>query len=227
METSTNRLARLRRKAFEYKQRHPEHVHYHSWRAWLVRRVKVKHTWRSSENPNILYCDSLDSLGWRNAGDSHDIVRSINHTGWYADNFQGMKIIGCVMQLPSRKGAEQYVPATYHTDFDTVTVYLNEVTPDKDSAARWADQNAEREAENSRENDAKDHAEQRIAEARAEIHVINGQVLPALKELKGARLTPALCSMVRAGITDLLGDRAEQFRTIKKLEDDFWQAVPQ
>lgn len=227
METSTNRLARLRRKAFEFKQSNPNYTHYHNWRAWLVRRVKVKHTWRSSENPNILYCDNLDALGWRVVGDSHEVNSWIKHTGWYTDNHQDGKYVGVVLQLPSRNGVEQFVPAIRHSDWDTATVYLNEVTFDKPSAARWADQNAEREAEESREADAKDSAKQQIAEAREAIHTINKEVLPALKELKGANLTPGICSMVRAGITDLLGDRAEQFRTIKKLEDDFWQAVPQ
>lgn len=226
METAVNRLARLRRAAFEFKQRRPESTHHHDWRNWVVRCVKPKRTWRDPENVHVLYVDSLDALGWRKVGDAHEIVR-LNHTGWYADNYQDNLVIGCVLQLPSRKGEEQYVPATYNSDWDTATVYLNEIGPDKDAAARWADQNAEREAEVSREYEARDQAKQEIAEAREAIHTINKEVLPALKELKGASLTPAICSMVRAGITELLCDRRAQFNTIKKLQDDFWQAVPQ
>lgn len=218
------RLAAARSKAAAYLQNHPDAKHYIDWRHWIIRTKKCQRVWRDMNNLGVVYCDSLDVLGWRHVGDAHDLA-PLGYTGWYADNHQDGMYVGVVLQLPSRNGIEQFVPAIRHTDWDTATVYLNEITDDKRQAARWADQNAEREAESSREEDARDSAQQQIAEARDQIHVINRQVLPALKELKGANLTAAICSMVRAGITDLLGDRAKQFRTIKKLEDDFWQAV--
>lgn len=218
------RLAAARSKAAAYLQNHPDAKHYIDWRHWIIRTKKCQRVWRDMNNLGVVYCDSLDVLGWRHVGDAHDLA-PLGYTGWYADNHQDGMYVGVVLQLPSRNGIEQFVPAIRHTDWGTATVYLNEITDDKRQAARWADQNAEREAESSREEDARDSAQQQIAEARDQIHVINRQVLPALKELKGANLTAAICSMVRAGITDLLGDRAKQFRTIKKLEDDFWQAV--
>lgn len=218
------RLNKARKSAEDYAANHPTHQHYHDWRHWITRTIKDKHVWRDMNNLGVVYCDNLDVLGWRHVGDAHDLA-PLGYTGWYADNHQDGMYVGVVLQLPSRNGIEQFVPAIRHTDWDTATVYLNEITDDKRQAARWADQNAEREAESSREEDARDSAQQQIAEARDQIHVINRQLLPALKELKGANLTAAICSMVRAGINDLLGDRAEQFRTIKKLEDDFWQAV--
>lgn len=218
------RLNKARKSAADYAANHPSHNHYHDWRHWIIRHVKHQHVWRDMNNLGLVYCDNLDVLGWRHVGDAHDLA-PLGYTGWYADNHQDGMYVGVVLQLPSRNGIEQFVPAIRHTDWDTATVYLNEVGPDKREAARAADRNAEIEAEASREADARDSAQQQIAEARDQIHVINRQVLPALKELKGANLTAAICSMVRAGITDLLGDRAEQFRTIKKLEDDFWQAV--
>lgn len=224
--STLNRLNKARKSAAEYAARHPDHKHYNNWRHWITRTIKGRNTHRDLENKSLVYCNELSDLGWRVVGDAHEIVR-LGYTGWYADNFQSAMYVGVVLQLPARDGVEKYVPAIRHTDFDTATVYLAEITEDKDSAARWADQNAERQAEESREFDAKDQAEQQIAEARTEIHVINRQLLPALKDLKGANLKPSICSMVRAGITDLLGERAEQFRTIKKLQDDFWKAVPQ
>lgn len=222
--SSLTRLNKARKSAADYAANHPTHQHYNDWRHWIIRTRKGQRVWRDMNNLGVVYCDNLDVLGWRVVGDAHDIIR-LGYTGWYADNHQDGMYVGVVLQLPSRNGIEQFVPAIRHTDWDTATVYLNEITDDKRQAARWADHNAEREAEASREADAQDSAQQQIAEARAEIHVINRQLLPALKELKGANLTAAICSMVRAGINDLLGDRAEQFRTIKKLEDDFWQAV--
>lgn len=222
--SALTRLNKARKSAADYAARNPDHKHYNDWRHWITRVIKGRNTHRDLENKSLIYCNELKDLGWRVVGDAHDIIR-LGYTGWYADNHQDGMYVGVVLQLPSRNGIEQFVPAIRHTDWDTATVYLNEITDDKRQAARWADQNAEREAESSREEDARDSAQQQIAEARDQIHVINRQVLPALKELKGANLTAAICSMVRAGITDLLGDRAKQFRTIKKLEDDFWQAV--
>lgn len=224
METSANRLAGYRRSAFHYAERNGAGDHYRNWRAWVIRTQKTYSVCRDLKDPNIIYTDSLGTLGWRECGDAHSII-TLRHTGWYASCDQHNMIVGCVLQLPARNGVEQYVPATYHSDYDTATISLNEVTSEKGDAARWADQNAEKEAEECREGDAKDAAEQQIAEARAEIHIVNRQVLPALKELKGARLTPALCSMVRGGISELLAERRAAFNTIKKLEDDFWQAV--
>lgn len=226
METAVNRLARYRRKALNFKQTNPEALHYHDWRSWMSRTIKAKRTSRDEENAQILYVEDLDSLNWRREGDSHEIVR-LNHTGWYADSYQQNLVVGCVLQLPTRKGRLQFVPATYNSEWDTATVYLNEITDDNSSAARWADQNAEKEAERSREYEARDEAALKICEAREAIHTINKEVLPALKELKVTTLSPALCTMVRAGIIELLCDRRSQFSTIKKLEDDFWQAVPQ
>lgn len=223
--SALSRLNKARKSAADYTANHPEAKHYTDWRHWITRKVKVQRTWRNPEDANLLYCDNLDSLGWRNCGDAHNIA-PLGYTGWYTDSFQDASYIPVVLQLPARDGKEQYVPAIRHSDWDTCTVYLNEITDDKKQAANWADRNAEREAESCREEDAKDQAQQQIAEAREAIHTINKEVLPALKELKGANLTPGICAVVRTGISELLADRRSQFSTIKKLEDDFWQAVP-
>lgn len=223
--SALSRLNKARKSAADYTANHPEAKHYTDWRHWIIRKVKVQRTWRNPEDANLLYCDNLDSLGWRNCGDAHNIA-PLGYTGWYTDSFQDASYIPVVLQLPARDGKEQYVPAIRHSDWDTCTVYLNEITDDKKQAANWADRNAEREAESCREEDAKDQAQQQIAEAREAIHTINKEVLPALKELKGANLTPGICAVVRTGISELLADRRSQFSTIKKLEDDFWQAVP-
>lgn len=220
--TSLSRLNKARASAAKL----PDCSHYSDWRNWITRKAHLRQTCRDTEKPGILYCDSLDVLGWRSCGDSDSIIR-LGYKGWYTDNFQSSTIIGCVLQLPARNGVEQYVPATYHSDFESATVYLNEVTPEKRDAARWADQNAEREGERSREADAQDHAEQQIAEARAEIHRINQEVLPALKDIRGQKFSAPVCSMIRGGVLEHLADRRSAFSLIKKLEADFWQAVPQ
>ena len=221
--STLNRLNKARKSA----EGHTEGSHYSNWRNWITRKVEPQHVWRDPSNPDLLYCDNLDALGWRVVGESHKINSWIKHTGWYSDNHQGGLYIGVVLQLPSRDGIEQFVPAIRHSEWDTATVYLNERTPEKRDAANWADQNAEREAEESREFDAKDSAEQQIAEARSEIHRINKEVLPALKDIKGQKFSQPVCSMIRDGILEHLADRRNAFNQIKKLQDDFWQAVPQ
>lgn len=226
MSTAKQRLAAARRSAEQYAGNNPPSAHYSDWRNWVSKVINGRTTSRDPEDRNVMYVDEMDALDLRHVGEAHKII-SLRYTGWYADNDQHAMYVGQVYQLPARKGVEQYVPAIRHSDYGTGTLFLGEITSDKGDAARWADQNAEKAAEESREYDAKDAAEQQIAEAREEIHVINRQVLPALKELKGARLTPAICSMVRGGISELLAERRAAFKKITKLQDDFWQAVPQ
>lgn len=222
--STLNRLNKARKSA----ENHSQGSHYSNWRNWITRsKVKIHRVWRDPSNPGLLYCDNLDALGWRVVGDSHKINSWIKHTGWYTDNHQDGRYIGVVLQLPSRDGVEQFVPAIRHSEWDTATVYLNEITPEKRDAANWADQNAEREAEESREADAKDSAEQQIEEARSEIHRINKEVLPALKDIKGQKFSAPVCSMIRGGILEHLADRRAAFRKIAKLQANFWDAVPQ
>lgn len=225
--SALSRLNKARKSAADYTANHPEAKHYHDWRHWVTRNVKARHVWRDPNFMGLVYCDDLETLGWRVVGAAHEVNSWIKETGWYSDSYQSATYIGMVLQLPARNGIEQYVPAIRHSDWDTATVYLNDVTPEKRDAANWANQNAEREAESSREADAKDCAEQRIAEARAEIHRINKILLPNFKAMRTAVLGEFFCGLVKVGIESYMADRREAFATIKKLEDDFWRAVPQ
>lgn len=225
MSTAKQRLAAYRKRATDYKANHPDANHYIDWRHWMIRQKKSPSTiCHDNENPKVLYVDSLDSLGWRKCGDSEDLI-TLRHSGWYADNDQDSLIKGTVLQLPSRHGVKQYVPATYHTDYDTCTVYLNDTGPDREQAARDADRNAEIEAEESREFYAKDAAEQQIAEAREEIHRINKETLAVLKEIKTVTLPPHMCSLFKGAVRQHLADRKAQFERIAELKDDHWNAV--
>lgn len=224
--STLQRLNKARKSAAEYAAKNPCAKHYCDWRHWYSKPVAGHTTSRDDKDPSIMYVDEMDKLELRFTGDAHKII-TLRHTGWYADNDQNDLYIGQVYQLPARNGEEQYVPALRHSGYGTGTLFLGEITSEKGDAARWADQNAEKAAEESREFDAKYSAEQQIAEARAEIHRINKEVLPALKDIKGHKFSVPVCSMIRAGILEHLADRRNAFNQIKKLEDDFWQAVPQ
>lgn len=224
--STLNRLNAARRAAAHYAERNPESAHYCDWRNWRQKPASAPTTSRDLTNRNIMYVDQMSEIGLRFVGDAHKIV-SMRYTGWYADNDQNDLYVGQVYQLPARNGVEQYVPALVHSGYGTGTLYLGDVGPDKEQAARDADHYAQKEAEESREADAKDQAEQQILEAREEIHRINKEVLPALKDIKGHKFSVPVCSMLRAGILEHLADRRNAFNTIKKLEANFWDAVPQ
>jgi len=225
MRTAKSRLASYRASAEKSKTNHGPSNHYANWRSWLIRTTKQPPTFRPDEKePGKFYVNSLN-LGWRECGDSHDIV-SLRHTGWYADNDQDSLLKGCVLQLPSRNGEPRYVPATYCTEWDGATIYMGEIGPDKEQAARYADRNAEIEAEASREFYAKDSADQQISEKREEIHELNKEALELLREIKHQTFTPAVCSTLKGALQQMLRDRRKCFERIVKLQDDFWAAVP-
>ncbi len=140
-------------------------------------RVPCGGTWQQWPNPDkphqskserAFFIDSFDCLGLREVGDAHDII-SLSHTGWYCDVWRDGLIRGCVFQLPSRDGTPIYIPATYCTDWDGVTLYPLDWYDEKEDAARAANSIAERDSEESREASLQDLVEQRIQSAREEI----------------------------------------------------------
>lgn len=186
-----------------------------------------------------IFSDSLDQYG-DDLGDVDKLFpRMFDHSGWYADNYQGALIVGHVCRMRCPRGT-LYIPATRNTGCDGTVHYLAdaEIVPkgateeEHDQAcreaARSADHYAEREAEEAREYYAKDQAEQDILEAREEIHKINVAVLELGREIKRHRpeFAPAICTALRERIADYLRERRAQFRIIAKREEDYWTAAP-
>src|SRR5690625_3984888 len=107
------------------------------------------------------WCASPESLGMRDCGDAHDIVR-LDHTGWFVDTFQGETAKGAVYRWgrfyipvirdPYNNGpvmlawGDRVACADGVDDQDTDNSALRE-------AARCADRITERYAEQSREHD--------------------------------------------------------------------------
>lgn len=189
-----------------------------------------------------IYSDSLDQYGVDLGAVGKLFPRLIEHTGWYADNYQDALIVGHVCRMRCPRGT-LYIPATMRTDSDGTVHYINdaELVPrgatedDHDKAcreaARSADHYAEKEAEDCREDNAKYMAEADIEAARAEIHEVNKAALVLLAEVKGTRkaagqFSPGICDAIQHRITELLRDRAKQFAIIQEREANYWTAAP-
>lgn len=177
----------------------------------------------SDEDKGIVHCDQVTFA--RFVEEAHKIIR-LNHTGWYADNHQDMLFIGEVYQLTGVNGQPRYLAAYRNDESGCVTVDVGESFSEKVWAARAADSLAQHEAEKSRDFYAKDQAEQDIAEAKEEIHRINTEALALIREVKGNRYTPAVCSAIKGQLAEFLAERRDQFRLIEKRRADYWSAVP-
>jgi hypothetical protein len=124
------------------------------------------------------------SDGLRFVGASHEIIK-LNHTGWYADNFQDETIHGEVYQLPARDGVPQFVPGVSDPNNDNCAcIDFTSVTDDKEDAALWADSIAEQWAERERDFQAKDQAEQRLADIEEEIKTLYADFRRISREIR-------------------------------------------
>lgn len=229
IQTSAQRLAAARASAAKFKADRPDWVAYHDWRTLVVRPFKRQQAnVRRSEDGRELYADSFEALGWRQCGDSHDIApRAVRHTGWYCDQQQSGVIRGAVVQIPARGGVPRYYAATYCTEWDGVTVHLDDWSDELEDSAYRADECARIEAEESREAYAKDQAETDIEQAREDIRATNKQARELIREIKaaGAAFSPAICAALRDRLADFLAERRRQFRIIEKRQADYWTAV--
>ena len=168
------------------------------------------------------FCDTWPE--WRDLGDAHENAR-IDHTGWYCDHFREGVIRGRVLQLPARNGDPIYVPGTYCTEWDGVTVYPLDWYETPEEAAKAADQYAEREAEESREFYAKDAADQDIDRAHEEAKEAIQQFRELKTTIKGKAYDDPVCSLIRRELKSLRREVTRQISIIQARRDDFWTAV--
>jgi len=99
-----------------------------------------------------------------------DIVK-LRHNGWYVDDeFQDETTFGIVLRLPHGRGflAGCSDPYNWPKRGFGACLVENYVYADEDTAARCADQIAEKYAEDSREANAKQHEQQAIDDAESE-----------------------------------------------------------
>lgn len=191
-----------------------------------------------SEDRTKLYIDNFEDMpGYINDTDADKMAR-LDHTGWFADNFQDDTIRGVVIEFrnPQKFNTEHaehdkthifYTIGTKHSTWDGVTVYPTEVFECAREAARRADSYAESEAEQCREDDAQFQAEKQIEELKEEYHAINKSTIALIRDVKKQTdiFPKTVCDLIRDEITEALEERAEKLNKIAKLQDEPWTAV--
>jgi hypothetical protein len=105
----------------------------------------------------IQYWDNRAAVPFRFVGYADELIRSIDHQGWYSDTFQDATLRGAVFRLPARNGQTRYLYGYEESDSGSVVLYRDIETDERD-AALAADGRAERIAETSREYDEAWHA---------------------------------------------------------------------
>ena len=228
MNTPKIRLEAYKANAAKMAARYPQSAHYADWRncrypkpVILIGRNQIHVNHKERE----IYADSFDCLPLYLQGDAHDFAR-IGHTGWYTDSgdYPDGVLKGAVLAFrnPHETNNDDgshvfYLSATYHSDWDGVTVYLDQIHDTKRDAALYADECARVQAEQCREDDEIYQREQRAIEAREELHALNKNTLQLIREIKTARqsFTPAICQALTGALKTALRQRAELFETIQ------------
>lgn len=136
---------------------------------------------------------------------------NINHAGWFCDAYQSETVRGYVAQLPGRNGAEQWLAFIVWSDADGITI-IRDPAPDAVTAARWADDLAERVAKSECEQNERWHAARELSDEcdtlrdtlqkqRQRFH----QAATALRDQRKA-------GVVAASVCDILRERMETAR---------------
>lgn len=224
-----NRLALYRKRAAEAKNPH--------FANWRVCRYGTMHGYRKNgaeftHSDGLIYADNFEVIGQKVA-DSHEII-NLRHTGYYADLLEYAVIRGAVVLLKTSKGTF-YIPATYCTEWDGVTLYMknaervekgaDESAHDaaKREAANSADGYAEREAERAREDDMQYRAEEKVQELREEIVQTRATVRELITEIKShGAFTTAICATLRKTVREEL-ERVRDLRAgVEELTNRPW-----
>lgn len=182
----------------------------------------------NSRGKRLTWFNSTDAIAevWRFTGYAHDLIR-MNNTGYYADNYQEEVCRGIVAQLPARSGECLYLAGYEMSESDATCLYAD-IYSDKEDAARAADSIAERIAEDNREYLAKDAAEIQIAELKE----TEKATLEEIHELHAEWITVSACghltaaNVIRQRVRDNISEIKANRKRIAKLEDNYWEAVP-
>lgn len=176
----------------------------------------------------LRYVENLTGY-FRNVEKASDIIR-MDHTGWYVDNFQDSTCHGIVVQLPARNGKPVYlygVTDPWNKNTGMIAWRQSEWTDDKKEAARWADSQAEYYAEFCREDEARESAKAEIEEAKKRIKEIRIDRKAIMADVRqSGLLRPKICEAVRSQVQELMEESRTLYKRIKKLEDNYWDAVP-
>lgn len=204
-----------------------------------------------SKTPTIQYCQAWRLgnerhgrvLRWvgpvtralRVTGSAADIMRASErfysrdiNRGWYIDPFRyGELAVGYVLQMPSRKGALQFVPAIRDPwgskSCDSFIVEFGDVFDDKVECARAADGLAEAYAEHEREYQIRESAKMQAEDLRAEAKATHAQARALLAEINALKhqvTGPEVCKALRAQVAKLRTDARAAIARASELDDN-------
>ena len=152
-------------------------------------------------------------------------IADLLHTGHYADAFQDETYRGIVIQIPAHNGEARYLAGYVESQGNYVIVERDTVWTDQLSAARRADQLAERNAEESREHDAAWQAGSQYALNLSDIKTSRREALAILQSRKAIAdpvARKALADRVQSLIDDIAKLRAENVELKDGSAEGFW-----
>lgn len=186
------------------------------------------------------WVESADDAGLRFVGFADELCRSIDHKGWFTDEFQDGTLRGVVYQLPARKGRALYVGGYADAwnkgaallDFSRVEygeIGGAEWADDGDAqkeAARIGDGMAETAAEDEREYQQAWQAGNEYADLGEEARSLRQRAREVIQQGRGLELPSAVCKALRDSLRREL-DRIEFIRERRhELRTDYdnnWQ----
>lgn len=173
------------------------------------------------------WCENPESLGMRDCGDAHDIVR-LDHTGWYVDTLECETAKGAVYRWgrfyipvirdPYNDGpvmlewSERVACADGVDDCDADNSALRE-------AARCADSLAEAYAEASREHDTAWQAGSQWADLHAENSELRKKALALIADIKKQTFSGPICDALREKLNDWRDTIRDNQNTMARLKD--------
>jgi hypothetical protein len=222
------RLAQYKARAAKMNEYYPNAVSLHTWQENRYPRPKTirKYAPNSYGENGQMLLDQPEDFPGNYEGLASDII-CLNHTGWYTNDETDIADLakGAVFSIKTPNG-RVYMPGIVYCEntksggINSAVVFLKEQHDNQEDAARSADGEAESAAEECREFYEKDGKEQRIEAAKEEIHELNKQALPLIKEIKaaGRNFTPAICQALKGDIASMLRERTELFTEIDNLK---------
>ena len=175
------------------------------------------------------WIDAAD-ISFREVGKSHDILRRINHTGWYLDPWHDRVTCGVVWQLTGKKKEARYLASCcdgmdrngYDNDyflFDVRNIYDTE-----EEAARYADNMAESYAGKSKESYVKDYAHDKILDTQQEISDLKAVIKEICLDIRNIKtnIPKTVFHSVLSDIKSKVKSLKEMRKLIKDLEDNPW-----
>ena len=179
---------------------------------------------------NVRWVENV-SYGLRLVDFADKIIR-LSHRGWFTedDGDNGEVYRGIVYQLPARDGEEQFVYGYADPNNDDCALLSFDIETDKEDAARYADDFAERFAEEARDFSRTWAAGRRYRDLDAEIKEMRKEALDIGQEMRAASKVLGnkpltICAALRQQILSLYRriqrarkERAELLNTYGRLD---------